>query len=180
MLLCDRCGQGNPVGALFCNACAAPLATEASAGVRKTVTVLFSDLVGSTSLGDRTDFRFSAEAYRRDGFGDRPAFSGIIAVLDGQPAGYLLYSLGYDTDGATRFLFVIDLAVDELKKRGVQFDTWWLDQGKATALAAEMSGETGAKTGASTPSAATVVVVAAGLGLIGFFVFRRALRRREV
>src|SRR5215510_12361699 len=55
------------------------------------------------SLGDRTDFRFSAEAYRRDGFGDRPAFSGIIAVVDGRPAGYLLYTQGYDTDGATRF-----------------------------------------------------------------------------
>jgi microcin C transport system substrate-binding protein len=69
---------------------------------------------------------------------------------------------------------------DVSPKRGVQFDTWWLDQAKATALAADMSGETGAKAGASTPSAATVVVVAAGLGLIGFFVFRRALRRREV
>jgi ribosomal protein S18 acetylase RimI-like enzyme len=58
------------------------------------------------SLGDRTDFRFSAEAYRRDGFGDRPAFSGIIAVLDGKPVGYLLY--------------VIDLAVDEqVRGRGI-------------------------------------------------------------
>jgi ribosomal protein S18 acetylase RimI-like enzyme len=72
------------------------------------------------SLGDPTDFRFSADAYRRDGFGDRPAFSGVIAVLDEQPVGYLLYTLGYDTDGAMRFLFVIDLAVDEqLRGRGI-------------------------------------------------------------
>jgi ribosomal protein S18 acetylase RimI-like enzyme len=72
------------------------------------------------SLGDRTDFRFNADAYRRDGFGDRPAFSGIVAVLDGKPAGYLLYTPGYDTDGATRFLFVIDLAVDEeVRGRGI-------------------------------------------------------------
>ena len=72
------------------------------------------------SLGDRTDFRFSAEAYRRDGFGDRPAFSGIIAALDGKPAGDLLYTSGYDADGATRFLFVIDLAVDEhVRGRGI-------------------------------------------------------------
>jgi microcin C transport system substrate-binding protein len=64
-------------------------------------------------------------------------------------------------------------------KRGVQFDTWWFDQAKAVALAAEMSGESGTKAGASTPSAATVVAVGAGLGLLGVFVFRRALRRRE-
>lgn len=72
------------------------------------------------SLGDQTDFRFNAQAYRRDGFGDRPAFSGIIAVLDDKPVGYLLYSPGYDTDAAERFLFVIDLAVDELvRRRGI-------------------------------------------------------------
>ena len=72
------------------------------------------------SVGDQTDFRFSADVYRRDGFGDRPAFSGIIAVLDAKPAGYLLYTLGYDTDGAMRFLFVIDLAVDEqVRGRGI-------------------------------------------------------------
>lgn len=72
------------------------------------------------SLGDQTDFRFTADVYRRDGFGERPAFSGIIAVLDGEPAGHLLYTLGYDTDGAMRFLFVIDLVVDEQARgRGI-------------------------------------------------------------
>jgi class 3 adenylate cyclase len=53
--VCAQCGQENPEGARFCNACAAPLAAEAPSGVRKTVTVLFCDLVGSTSLGDRAD-----------------------------------------------------------------------------------------------------------------------------
>jgi class 3 adenylate cyclase/tetratricopeptide (TPR) repeat protein len=52
---CAQCGQENPEGARFCYACAAPLGSEAPAGVRKTVTVLFCDLVGSTSLGDRAD-----------------------------------------------------------------------------------------------------------------------------
>jgi ribosomal protein S18 acetylase RimI-like enzyme len=65
------------------------------------------------SLGDPTDFRFDAHVYRRDGFGDRPAFSGIVAVLNDEVVGHLLYSFGYDTDRAMRFLFVIDLAVDE-------------------------------------------------------------------
>jgi class 3 adenylate cyclase/tetratricopeptide (TPR) repeat protein len=54
-VVCARCGQENPGGARFCNACAAPLAAEPPAEVRKTVTVLFCDLVGSTSLGDRAD-----------------------------------------------------------------------------------------------------------------------------
>lgn len=72
------------------------------------------------SLGDRTDFRFNAQAYRRDGFGDRPAFSGIVAVLDDEPMGYLLYDFGYDTDRAMRYLVVIDLAVDEqVRGRGI-------------------------------------------------------------
>jgi class 3 adenylate cyclase len=53
--VCAQCGRENPKGARFCNACAAPIAAEASAGARKTVTVLFCDLVGSTSLGDRAD-----------------------------------------------------------------------------------------------------------------------------
>src|SRR5436309_2017198 len=55
MLACSSCGRENPEGARFCIACGAPLAGEAPAGVRKTVTALFCDLVGSTSLGDRTD-----------------------------------------------------------------------------------------------------------------------------
>jgi ribosomal protein S18 acetylase RimI-like enzyme len=72
------------------------------------------------SVGDSTDFRFNADAYRRDGFGDRPAFAGIIAEVEGTPAGYLLYTQGYDTDSSTRFLFVIDLAVDErARRRGI-------------------------------------------------------------
>ena len=55
MPVCLQCGEENPEGARFCNACAAPLAVEAPAGVRKTVTVVFCDLVGSTTLGERTD-----------------------------------------------------------------------------------------------------------------------------
>ena len=53
--VCPRCGRENPEGARFCNACAAALGTEAPTEVRKTVTALFCDLVGSTSLGDRAD-----------------------------------------------------------------------------------------------------------------------------
>jgi tetratricopeptide (TPR) repeat protein len=44
-----------PRGARFCNGCGAPLAAGGPTEVRKTVTVLFCDLVGSTPLGDGAD-----------------------------------------------------------------------------------------------------------------------------
>ncbi|MGH7601968.1 MAG: GNAT family N-acetyltransferase [bacterium] len=65
------------------------------------------------SLGDPTDFRFNAEAYRRDGFGPNPAFSGLVAELDGRVIGYLLYNFSYDTDKAIRLLHVLDLYVHD-------------------------------------------------------------------
>ena len=64
-------------------------------------------------------------------------------------------------------------------KRGVQFDTWWFDDAKAAALAAAMSGDRGESTLAGRPATGTIVGIVLGLGLLGFFVFRYALRRRE-
>jgi class 3 adenylate cyclase/tetratricopeptide (TPR) repeat protein len=53
---CPNCGQENPEGARFCNACAAPLeAAPPPREQRKTVTVLFCDVTGSTALGESTD-----------------------------------------------------------------------------------------------------------------------------
>jgi len=56
VIVCRSCGQENPDGARFCNACATPLAAAAPAREqRKTVTVLFCDLTGSTALGESVD-----------------------------------------------------------------------------------------------------------------------------
>ena len=55
MSVCAQCGQDNPASSRFCSSCGAALAAEAAAGVRKTVTVVFCDLVGSTALGERSD-----------------------------------------------------------------------------------------------------------------------------
>ncbi len=68
------------------------------------------------ALGDETDFKFNAEVYRRDGFGERPAFAGLMAAEGQQLVGYLLYTFGYDTDRALRYLFVIDLLVEESRR----------------------------------------------------------------
>jgi ribosomal protein S18 acetylase RimI-like enzyme len=70
------------------------------------------------ALGDQTHFEFSAETYVRDGFGPHPAFSGLVAELNGEVIAYLLYHFGYDTDRAMRLLYVIDLYVRETARRG--------------------------------------------------------------
>ena len=57
MPICSNCGSDNPEGSFFCGACAAPLARAPAGGgeVRKTVTVIFCDVIGSTGLGERLD-----------------------------------------------------------------------------------------------------------------------------
>ena len=57
VIACPRCGVENPEQARFCNACGASVAAESEPAreVRKTVTVLFCDVVGSTQLGERFD-----------------------------------------------------------------------------------------------------------------------------
>ena len=55
MVTCSRCGQENPEGFAFCGSCGAPLAQEAAREVRKTVTVVFADVTGSTRLGEELD-----------------------------------------------------------------------------------------------------------------------------
>src|ERR671936_372954 len=57
VVTCASCGQQNPEGAHFCNACASPLqAEERGLGEeRKIVTVVFVDLVGFTAQAERLD-----------------------------------------------------------------------------------------------------------------------------
>jgi ribosomal protein S18 acetylase RimI-like enzyme len=67
--------------------------------------------------GDTDPQAFGAEAFLRDGFGSDPAFFGLIAEIDGGPAGYLLYHFGYDVDRAARLMYVVDLWVDPPARR---------------------------------------------------------------
>ena len=56
MPICAKCGQDNPDIAKFCLACAAPLAPPApTTEERKLVTVLFTDIVGSTAKAEQMD-----------------------------------------------------------------------------------------------------------------------------
>jgi len=60
---CPSCGRENPQDQAFCGACGQRLEPISPRGseVRKTVTVVFSDVTGSTALGERLD----PEALRR-------------------------------------------------------------------------------------------------------------------
>jgi class 3 adenylate cyclase/tetratricopeptide (TPR) repeat protein len=62
MAVCSNCGEANPDHARFCLACGAPLEEPvAPREMRKTVTIVFSDLIDSTPLGESLD----VESYRR-------------------------------------------------------------------------------------------------------------------
>ncbi len=61
-MICDSCGRANATAARFCDACGAPLRPKPRGQeTRKIVTVVFTDVVGSTALGERLD----AETLRR-------------------------------------------------------------------------------------------------------------------
>ena len=56
MVTCSSCGQENPEGFRFCGSCGASLEPiSAPRETRKTVTVVFSDVTGSTALGEQLD-----------------------------------------------------------------------------------------------------------------------------
>jgi len=60
MVKCPGCGEENPSKFKLCGYCGTPLATQAQPvlpahEVRKTVTIIFSDLKGSTALGEHLD-----------------------------------------------------------------------------------------------------------------------------
>src|SRR5829696_9499226 len=57
MAVCGACGRFGPNDARFCSACGSPLAAASlfDRRARKTVTVVFADIAGSTELGERLD-----------------------------------------------------------------------------------------------------------------------------
>jgi class 3 adenylate cyclase/tetratricopeptide (TPR) repeat protein len=64
--VCSNCGEENPDRFRLCGFCGTPFAAvDAPPEVRKTVTVVFSDLVGSTSLGESMDSESLREILHR-------------------------------------------------------------------------------------------------------------------
>jgi class 3 adenylate cyclase/tetratricopeptide (TPR) repeat protein len=66
MPVCASCGTENPDVAKFCLACGSPLeAAPPPQEVRKVVTIVFSDLKGSTAMGERLDSESLREVMTR-------------------------------------------------------------------------------------------------------------------
>ncbi len=61
--------------------------------------------------------RLTKTAYLKDGFGDNPAFSALVAEVDYKVTGYALYFEGYDTGRAARGVYLSDLYVDKAWRR---------------------------------------------------------------
>jgi class 3 adenylate cyclase/tetratricopeptide (TPR) repeat protein len=55
VLTCANCGRESPDDFAFCPACSAPLSPPDRQEVRKTVTVVFCDVTGSTAMGEKLD-----------------------------------------------------------------------------------------------------------------------------
>lgn len=63
---------------------------------------------------------FDASTIRRDGFGERPCWTALIAERDGRALGYAMFQAAYDAPHAVRGLYLQDIYVrDEARRRGV-------------------------------------------------------------
>mgnify|MGYP005643347359 CR=1 FL=1 len=73
----------------------------------------------SLSDGGRPS-QLTEQAFREDGFGAHPAFEVLVAELNDNIVGYALYFTGYDSDRASRGIYLSDLYVDiTWRRRGV-------------------------------------------------------------
>ena len=62
-------------------------------------------------LGSTTPIIPDMDWYIQNGFGDNPAFHGLVAEVNDSVVGYALYHPGFDGDSLSRILYVIDLFV---------------------------------------------------------------------
>src|SRR5947208_787874 len=129
MPICASCGQDNPDIAKFCLACAAPLAPQApTTEERKLITVLFTDIVGSTAKAENMDpedvrarlapyyVRLRTELEHFGGTVEKFIGDAVVALF-GAPVAH-----EDDPERAVRAAFAVCHAIDELNA-----EDEWLD-----------------------------------------------------
>ena len=129
MPICAKCGQENPDIAKFCLACGAPLAAPApTSEERKLITVLFTDIVGSTAKAEQMDpedvrarlapyyVRLRRELERFGGTVEKFIGDAVVALF-GAPVAH-----EDDPERAVRAAFAVCQAIDELNA-----EDEWLD-----------------------------------------------------
>jgi predicted ATPase/class 3 adenylate cyclase len=129
MPICARCAQDNPDIAKFCLACGAPLAAPApTSEERKLVTVLFTDIVGSTAKAeqmDPEDVRARLAPYYVRLRGELERFGGTVEKFIGDAVVALFrapVAHEDDPERAVRAAFAVCQAIDELNA-----EDEWLD-----------------------------------------------------
>ena len=122
-LACRTCGTRNNPDEKFCGACGAALTGAVAEGERRQLTVLFCDLVGSTTIAgqlDPEDWREIAAEYQRAAAATAVRFDGHVAQYLGD--GLLIY-FGYpqahedDAERAVRGGLALLDTVAELNQR---------------------------------------------------------------
>jgi class 3 adenylate cyclase/tetratricopeptide (TPR) repeat protein len=128
--VCAKCGQENPEVARFCLACGAPLAAEPAPPTeeRRLVTVLFTDIVGSTAKAEQMDpenvrarlapyyTRLRTELERFGGTVEKFIGDAVVALF-GAPVAH-----EDDPERAVRAAFAVCRAIAELNE-----EDEWLD-----------------------------------------------------
>jgi class 3 adenylate cyclase/tetratricopeptide (TPR) repeat protein len=128
MPICASCGQDNPDIAKFCLACGAALAPQQTSEERKLITVLFTDIVGSTAKAEQMDpedvrarlapyyVRLRTELERFGGTVEKFIGDAVVALF-GAPVSH-----EDDPERAVRAAFAVCRAIDELNA-----EDEWLD-----------------------------------------------------
>jgi class 3 adenylate cyclase/tetratricopeptide (TPR) repeat protein len=128
MPVCPSCGHESPVGYKFCPYCGAPLAITRGVEERKSVTVLFCDLVGFTAASDQADpedvqarirpyhSRLRAEITRFGGTVEKFIGDAVMAVF-GAPVAH-----EDDAERAVRAGLRIIEAINELNEESPSLD----------------------------------------------------------
>jgi class 3 adenylate cyclase/tetratricopeptide (TPR) repeat protein len=128
VLICASCGQENPEGARFCNACAQPIEAARPAGrdERRFVSVVFVDLVGFTARSevlDPEDVRAFLSPYHDLVRREFESFGGVVekfigdavVAVFGAPTTY-----GDDAERAVRAALAVRDGVQSLEGLDVQ------------------------------------------------------------
>jgi class 3 adenylate cyclase/tetratricopeptide (TPR) repeat protein len=122
VLRCPNCGKQSPDGFRFCGFCSAPLTVGEGHDVRKVVTVVFCDVIGSTSLGEHLDpeslrgvmsryFDVARTALERHGGTVEKFIGDAVMAVFGVPVAH-----EDDALRATRAAFELRESLDELNE----------------------------------------------------------------
>src|SRR5881275_3658706 len=121
MPTCPNCGTENPEGFRFCGRCRSPLA-EAAPERRKTVTVLFCDVSGSTALGERLETEAVREVMLRYFDEMRAAIERHSGVVEKFVGDAVMAVFGVPVAHADDALRAVRAAVEMHERLGVMND----------------------------------------------------------